>query len=122
MIIALTLLLAALPSFREHTVVSGLKTGYQLLAADINADGKLDLIAVDERGTELSWYENPGWQRHVLIRGVERVINLDFWQSPEGPVIALGHHFETNPDKSTGNVVLLTPGADLRAPWKVREI
>ncbi len=121
--IALSLwLLSSLPDFREHTVVSGLKTGYQLLAADINGDGKLDLVAVDERGTELAWYENPSWERHVLISGVERVINLDFWKSPSGPVIALGYHFETDPDRSTGNLVLLTPGANVREPWQSREI
>ena len=121
-IVLLALLAMSLPAFKEQVVVGDLKFGYQLLAADINNDGKLDLICVDERGTELSWYENPTWTRHVLVRGVERVINLDFWRAPEGPIIALGYHFETNPDKSIGNLVLLTPSGDVREPWNMREI
>ncbi|MGH9627382.1 MAG: FG-GAP repeat domain-containing protein, partial [Bryobacteraceae bacterium] len=32
--------------FREHTVAPGLKGGYQVLAADLNRDGKPDLVAL----------------------------------------------------------------------------
>jgi len=38
-----------LPRFRERVIANDLKFGYQLVAADLNADGKRDLIAVDER-------------------------------------------------------------------------
>jgi hypothetical protein len=54
-----------LPRFREHVITNELKYGYQLVAADLNKDGKKDLIAVDERATELVWFENhhPAWER-----------------------------------------------------------
>jgi len=115
---------ATLPGFHALTITSDLKMGYQLVVADLNRDGKPDLIAVDERGTELAWYENPTWVRHVLVKDVPRTINLDvFDYDGDGiPEIAMGHHFETNPEKSIGNVLILKAGADPREPWSVREI
>src|SRR5690348_14664771 len=59
---------ADLPEFRDTVITSNLNMGYQLVVADLNGDGKPDLIAVDERGTELAWYENPSWERHVIIK------------------------------------------------------
>ena len=70
---------AEFPQFRAITVTDSLKMGYQLVAADLNRDGRPDLIAVDERGTELAWFENPSWQRHVIITNVPRTINLDVY-------------------------------------------
>ena len=98
--------------------------GYQLVAADLNRDGRPDLIVVDERGTELAWYENPTWERHVIIRDVPRTINLDVYDyDGDGiPEIAMGHNFETTPEKSIGNVLILKSGSDPRQPWTSREI
>ena len=52
--------------FVEHTVATGLKGGYQVVAVDLNHDGKPDLIALSSGMTELVWFENPGWERHVI--------------------------------------------------------
>lgn len=113
-----------LPAFREQTVAAGLKMGYQIVACDINRDGRKDLLAVDERASELAWYENPGWQRHTLISGVPRPINADAWDTDgDGiPEIALAYQFGTNPETSAGILVLLTHGADVRRPWTAREL
>ena len=63
-----------LPRFREHVITKELKFGYQLVVADLNGDGKKDLIAVDEAATQLAWFENqhPIWKRHVLATDVPR--------------------------------------------------
>jgi hypothetical protein len=123
------LLLAALasagvPRFREITVSNSLKMGYQLVVADLNCDGKPDLIVVDERSTELAWFENPTWERHVLAVDVPRTINLEVWDwdSDGKPDIAMAHGFETNPEKSAGIVLLLKCGPDPRRPWTKQEI
>jgi hypothetical protein len=52
---------ADLPQWREATVTDSRKMGCQLVVADLNRDGRPDLIVVDERGTQLAWYENPTW-------------------------------------------------------------
>src|SRR5215471_17147038 len=98
---------ADFPQFHDTTLSTALKMGYQIVAVDLNRDNRPDLIVVDERGTELAWYENPGragapWARHVLIADVPRTINLDVfdYDGCGTPEIAMGHHFETDPEKS----------------------
>ncbi|HYW45801.1 MAG TPA: FG-GAP and VCBS repeat-containing protein [Bryobacteraceae bacterium] len=121
---AVALPAADLPRFRETTITSSLKAGYQIVVADLNHDGKPDLIVVDERATDLAWYENPTWERHVIVNDVPRTINLDVYDyDGDGiPEIAMGHHFETDPAQSIGNVLILKSGPDPRQPWTAREI
>lgn len=113
-----------LPRFRERVISKEVKFGYQLVAADLNGDGKKDLIAVDERATEVAWFENPTWERHVLATNVPRPLNAACYDlDGDGvPEVVLAYHFETKPEESIGNVVLLTHGKDVRQPWMAREI
>lgn len=115
-----------LPQFQERVVTAELKYGYQLVAADLNKDGREDLIAVDEAATELVWFENrhPTWERHVLATDVPRPLNADCWDiDADGtPEVVLAFRFESDPQKSVGNVVLLKSGDDVRQPWTAREI
>lgn len=110
--------------FREQVITKAVRFGYQLLAVDLNGDGKKDLIAVDERATELCWFENPTWERHVLAADVPRPLNADCWDvDGDGtPEVVLAYRFESRPEQSVGNVVLLKRGADVRQPWTAREI
>ncbi len=113
-----------LPRFREKVISKEIQFGYQLIAADLNGDGKKDLIAIDERATEVAWFENPTWERHVLATNVPRPLNATCYDlDGDGiPEVVLAYRFETSPDKSVGNVALLTHGKDVRQPWTMREI
>jgi hypothetical protein len=126
--VAICLLVAA-PShppsrFVAHEIATGLRGGYQVIAADLNRDGKPDLVAVASNLPELVWFENPTWKRHVLARGFTGLINvaaadLDADGIPE---IAVASGFSTRPDQSAGVVALLTHGSDPTQPWTIREI
>lgn len=123
-LLAIALTAGELPRYRAATLASDLHAGYQLVAADLSGDGKPDLLVVDERGSELAWYENPTWERHVIARDVPRTINVDLcdYDGDGVPEIAMGHHFETTYERSVGNVVILDSGPDPRRPWNAREI
>jgi hypothetical protein len=105
--------------FTSHEIGVGLKGGYQLVAADLNQDGRPDLIALASGLDELVWYENPGWQRHVITRGLVQMINLAVFDSK---TILLADHFSNNPPKSEGRVYVLNAPADSRQEWSRREI
>jgi len=113
-----------LPRFREQVISKAVKFGYQLIAVDLNGDGKKDLIAVDEQATEVAWFENPTWERHVLAADVPRPLNAACYDiDGDGiPEVILAYRFETRPEQSVGNVVLLTHGKDVRQPWTAQEI
>ena len=115
LLLSLSLLAAAPPAFREHTIASDLKGGYQVVAADLNHDGRPDLIALASGLTELVWYENPGWQRHVLASGQSRMINC----TVVGNEIVLAGGFANQAKDSLGIVSVLRPGDDPREPWTV---
>src|SRR5574341_184238 len=68
-----------LPKFTEHTIATDLRGGYQVVATDINRDGKPDLIALASGMNELVWFENPGWRRHALAINISRAINCAAW-------------------------------------------
>ncbi|HSB09432.1 MAG TPA: VCBS repeat-containing protein [Blastocatellia bacterium] len=110
--------------FREHTIATDLTGGYQVVVTDINHDGKPDLIALASGLRELVWFENPGWQRHVLVSNISRPINcaaadIDGDGIPE---IALAHEFSNDPARSIGVVSLLKHKGAPSQPWDMTEI
>jgi hypothetical protein len=118
LLLSLPLLAAAPATFVEHTIASDLKGGYQVVAADLNHDGRPDLIALASGMSELAWYENPGWQRHVLATGQSHMINCVV----VGNEIVLAGEFANEARNSIGIVSVLRPGSDPREPWTVTEI
>ena len=111
-------------AFTVHEIGTGLRGGYQVVIADLNKDGKPDIIALASGMPELVWYENPGWQRHVMASGQSQMINAAAYDiDGDGiPELALAQGFTTSTKTSTGKVGLLTHGADVTAPWTYKEI
>lgn len=110
--------------FVVHEIGTGLRGGYQVVIADLNKDGKPDIVALASNIPELVWYENPGWQRHVIAAGMSQMINASAYDlDGDGvPELALAQGFTTSPKTSTGIISLLTHGPDPTAPWTIREI
>ena len=114
--------------FTEHTLAKDLKGGYQVVAVDLNHDGKPDLIALASGMPDLAWYENPGaadkpWERHVLAVNLPRLINcaaedLDGDGIPE---IVVAWEFANDASKSIGKVGVLSHDGDPTKPWKLRQ-
>lgn len=117
-------LLTAAAHFTPHTIATGLKDGYQVVVADLNHDGKPDLIALASGMDELVWFENPGskktdWPRHVIARGMRGMINCAAFDiDGDGiPEIVLASGFESPGKPSTGAITLLHHRGDPRGLW-----
>ena len=111
-------------NFVEHTVATGLRGGYQVVAADINKDGKTDLLAVATGAkVDLVWFENPTWTPHIMASGFPAMINADAFDTDKDgyPEVVLQSGFSTTPAKGDGVMTLLTKGADVNAPWTAKE-
>src|SRR5260370_35818147 len=98
----------------EHTIASDLTGGYQVIAYDINHDGKPDLVALASGMTELVWFENPGWQRHVIASNLPRMINCALWDiDGDGiPEIVVAYEFSMDASKSADKVDLMHDQGD----------
>lgn len=110
--------------FERHTISDNLTDGYQVIACDVNGDGKQDLIALASGMPELVWFENPTWERHVMATNLPHMINVACWsgKAHSTPTLAVAYEFSMYPRESLGIVSVLTPQGDPRQVWKVTEI
>lgn len=108
----------------EHTVATDLRGAYAVEAADINKDGKVDLIAVAGATQQIVWFENPSWTRHVIAANIQGLINAAAADTDNDgiPEIAIATGFATVPAKSAGIVTVYTHGPDVNEPWIGKEI
>lgn len=139
----MTTLLAPMPRFEAH-LVAKLPDGYQIAVADMNGDGRPDLLALSTRTRRVVWYENPDWKEHPIITPLPDPISLapahlrsaeygvrsaegrsqSAFRIPHSPfdLIALATDFALNNSTSGGRVWLLRrPPAD-SGEWAPEEI
>ncbi len=114
----------AFPHFRMQEIETGLKVGYAVLLADINNDGKPDIVVVDTN--RVVWYENPTWKRRTIIEGQTKPDNVciaaydidgDGWID-----LALGADWNPSKTKEGGTIQWLKRGKTLDDPWTVYPI
>jgi hypothetical protein len=115
---------AAGPSqFKVHKIAD-VQFGYSVMVVDMNHDGKPDIVPVAPGQMELDWYENPTWEKHMILTGMRSML----WASPADidgdgiPEIALLSDFGQDPARSKGTISLLKSQGDPRMPWKVYHV
>jgi len=117
--------------FLAHVIASGVTGGYQVIAADINHDGRIDVVGLSQRG-DLVWYENPAWTPHVILAESQAraMIGQDAWHMVNAdaadldgdgyPEIALAYGFNANGPLSPGNIGILRQ--DGKGGWTLKEV
>ena len=66
------------PSFETETVTDFLRDGYWLEAADVDGDGNLDLIGYGLSVGEIYWYQNPTWEKHLIVDKIKEPVGADY--------------------------------------------
>ncbi len=122
LLVALGLQLPSTPdvAFRTVDVQRDWGVVYAVRVADVNADGRLDIVAINP--SQLAWFENPGWQRHVIVDGAvprDHVTIAAHDVDGDGRVeIALGAGWNPRNTASGGELFLATRSeAGGTRPW-----
>jgi hypothetical protein len=120
-LVAGLLLQTQIPNFREEVIEaqSG-GPGYNSCLADINGDGKVDLVLVTENKNQVLWYENPSWKRRVITSGHPKLPEpiTPFDVDGDGKLeIIVGGDWALTDTLTSGSVWLLKRPDDLEKPW-----
>src|SRR5437867_11334477 len=109
---------------RTHVIEDNMPGGYTVIIADMNNDHRPDVIGMTQRINELAWYENPNWERHVMVKDMTSMVNLAAADiDGDGiPEVAIQNEFSMVAAKSPGLVWLLRHDGDPRGPWKATKV
>ncbi len=110
--------------FAAHDIDANFRGGYAVAVADFNKDGKPDVIANSLGVQELAWYENPTWDRHVIVADTQQIVNQAMADiDGDGiPEIAFQSSFAMQAANSAGMNWLAHANGDPRQPWKAQKI
>ena len=110
--------------FSPHDIDANFRGGYSVSAADFNKDGKIDVVANSLQAQELAWYENPSWERHVIVGGTQQIVNqaMNDTDGDGIPEVAFQSSFAMQPANSAGLNWIAHSAGDPRQPWKAQKI
>ena len=91
------------PEFQAHPVAE-FKQAAGIIAADMNHDGKLDLVVLPAATADLVWFENPTWEKHVIASNLKGMIDMVAVDgNGDGiPDIVLAYEFSSRTKKAWG--------------------
>jgi hypothetical protein len=115
------------PRFEAQDIDTEIQIGYGIAIADVDGDGKPDIILADQH--TIQWYQNPGWQKHVIAENVTERDNVCIAaQDVDGDgkaEIAIGAQWnpgETSDPIKSGGVFYLIPPADRTQKWETVQL
>jgi hypothetical protein len=77
LLLLLPLIAVSLPAevrFRTQEIQNNFGVVYAVTIADVNRDGKPDVVAINP--TEVAWFQNPSWTKHVILQGGTKKDNV----------------------------------------------
>lgn len=114
-----------IPEFKWRAVeIDKIEIGYGLQMADVNGDGKTDIVLADK--STIQWYENPSWTKHVIARDLTKRDNVCVTARDidgDGKCeIAVGGQWNYRESIKDGAVFYLIPSANRTDPWTPVEL
>lgn len=110
----------------KHVIDAAFTNGYQVSVADINGDGKPDVIALSTDPSRLVWFRNPDWQRYDVTTETQRNIDVAPYDvDNDGDVdLALACEFSLSRSTEGGAVLWLEhpANAESEQEWAIHRI
>jgi hypothetical protein len=108
--------------FREH-LIDTVPGAYHCIVADVNGDGKPDVVVVTETESVVAWYENPTWVKHIVSTALSSNIDVTAYdlEKTGRPCLFVASSYRMD-QTDGGRIAMLSPGADPNAEWSVTEV
>ncbi|MBN2473109.1 MAG: VCBS repeat-containing protein [Pirellulales bacterium] len=121
-IVLMAVLEAGQVEFKRHDI-DAYPAGYQVAVADVNGDGRPDVLALSTEANRVDWYEAPNWRRHPVAQTARNIDLAVHDMNGDGQVelaLAAGFHFD-RPDRG-GEIYLLRQPAGRDELWLMRRL
>jgi hypothetical protein len=107
--------------WRAHEVAK-IPDGYQVAVADVNGDGRLDILALSSAESIVEWYENPTWKTRPITAATRKNISLAplFHLGYPARGLALASDFALDDSTHGGSLWWAEPATNWDAEWPLR--
>jgi hypothetical protein len=107
--------------WQAHTIAK-IPNGYQVAVADVNGDGRPDILALSSVESIVEWYENPSWKARPITTATRQNISLAplFRKGYPQRGLALASDFALSDGTYGGSVWWGEPGNSLDSEWSLR--
>jgi len=109
-----------LPKFRAVDVDTKVQIGYGLAIADVDGDGKIDILLADKN--TIQWYQNPSWEKHIIAENLTEKDHVCIAaQDIDGDgraEVAVGAGWNPGDTLNSGAVFYLIPPKDRTQKWE----
>ena len=107
--------------FKVHIIEDGIREGYKTAIADVNLDGRPDILLTTMRKSEPAWYENPTWDRHLISDALEVtpfILTASDIEGDETPEMFTSAGFSPINEDSLGKIYKLRSNNDPKQLWQ----
>ncbi len=107
-------------TWKTHEVAK-IPEGYQVAVADVNGDGRLDILALSSAKSIVEWYENPTWTPRSVTTATHKNISLAPLFHPGYPArgMALASDFALNDSTQGGSLWWARPAVYWDQEWRL---